>query len=138
MPAERLLKCGDTLHISKRQTKKGQDETPHLWIIITDADPNTDEIVMVNLTTHREGSDATVVLKKGDHPYIIHDSVVFFHDAKIVQISDLEQLMISYPNLCRKCDKCSNSVLKRIQAGLLKSEFTHKKVIAFCRKAWNL
>ena len=87
---------------------------------------------MVNATTLRSHSDTTVILKKGDHPYIVHDSVVFYADARIVDSRQIEAGIKAglFPQLAA----CSAALLKSVQAGLVQSPFTPNKVIDFFKK----
>src|SRR5262249_27606257 len=119
-----MLKCGDTIEMPKPG-----HSVPHLWILITEPDAASGEAVMVNVTTLRSHSDTTVLLKRGDHPYIIHDSVVFYADARIVDCRKIDAGVNAgyFPQLAA----CSPAVLKTIQEGLLKSPYTPNKVIAY-------
>lgn len=88
---------------------------------------------MVNITTLRSHSDRTVILRKGDHPYILHDSVVSYQDAQELSVVKIQaQIDRGWP----QCDSCSDELLKKVQAGLLASPFTKKSIKAICQQAW--
>src|ERR1035438_10358093 len=70
------MRCGDTLLIPA----PGMGVTPHLWIIATEPVTDTQLCVIVNVTTLRNSRDQTVMLRKGDHPFITHDSAIFYGD----------------------------------------------------------
>ena len=72
------VSCGETFFLSGTH-----DTEPHLWIVLTDPEGNPGEVVVVNLTSQRPGSDATVVLQRGDHPFVRHDTVVYYGDARM-------------------------------------------------------
>jgi hypothetical protein len=66
----------------------------HLFVVLTDPHPADDpQVIFVNLTTAREGSDRTVVLFAGDHPRIEHESVVFYREARVVPVRKIEYLL---------------------------------------------
>jgi hypothetical protein len=105
--------------------KPGQ-ETEHLWVLITQPDPATQEAIMVNITTQRPHSDTTTVLNRGDHPFIQRPSVVLYADARIVDTRLLDQAVGS--GAFRAHTAFSGPVLGRIQAGILVSPFIPKKI----------
>jgi CTP:molybdopterin cytidylyltransferase MocA len=74
------LKCGDTFLLPKSSS-----DTEHLWIVITEPDANG-QSVCVNITTRQSYSETTVILKAGDHPFVTHESVIFYTDARIVDL----------------------------------------------------
>ena len=61
------------------QARRGKER---LWVVITNPDPRSGEIIMVNLTTQRPHSDATTVLPPGEHPFIDRPTVASYHDAR--------------------------------------------------------
>ena len=60
-------------------------ENEHLWVLITNPDPRTQEAIMVNVTTQRPHSDTTTILNVGDHPFIQKPSVIFYADTRTVK-----------------------------------------------------
>jgi len=78
-----MLTCGDTFLI---EDEEGLDS--HLWIVLTP--PNEGEVVIVSVTTERRKSEKLVRLKKGDHPFITHDSVIPYSYAKVVTVESIE------------------------------------------------
>lgn len=86
--------------------------------------------VMVNLTTQKPHSDTTVVLARGDHPFIRHATVVNYSDARFVEAGHLEAALES--GLFQFGSRCDPDVLKRIQDGLLRSRFTTLKIRTYC------
>ena len=123
------MHCGDTFLMAPLL---GLD--PHLWIIVTEADANGD-VVIANVTTLQESADQTVILRKGNHPFIHHDSVVRFGDARIVKMNSIKAQLTAATIQPREA--CSKELLAEIQAGVLASDHTPRKVITFCRKAWG-
>jgi hypothetical protein len=47
--------------------------------------------IIVTVTTLRDGSDTTVILQSGDHPFIVKSSVIYFHGALIVGVKMSEE-----------------------------------------------
>ena len=120
------MNCGDTLLIPAPGTC---EETPHLWIVVTEPDPLC---VIVCLSTLRYNKDRTVVLRRGEHAFIEHDTAVLYAFAKIVDSNHLEQQILDGLALPR--DSCSERILKLIQDGLLASPNTPPKIERFYRE----
>ena len=121
------MRAGDALLLPK----PGQT-VAHLWVLLTDRDAATDEVPVVNLTTQRPHSDTTVILNSGDHPFVQHATVVNFSDTRLTKAS----LMTAYAHTGAylRQSALSDTVLKRIQAGLLASPFTANKFKDYFRK----
>ncbi len=111
MENSQKLRCGDTIEMPK-----SVHAAPHLWILVTDPKSDTGEVVIVNVTSLKPESDRTVIVSPREHPYIRHESVVFFQDARICSSFDIEKLL-SLSSICCKCDPCPQELLKRIQQG---------------------
>lgn len=114
--------------------KPGQP-IPHLWVVLTKPDGAPLQIIIVNLTTKRETSDLTVVLDRGDHPFIKHPTVVNYSDARFVEVSLLEQAVNR--RYFRQHSPFTPAVLKKIQQGLLKSPFTPLKIKHYCKSKFQ-
>jgi hypothetical protein len=52
--------------------------------------PQTHECAIVSVTSLRNSKDHTVILRVGDHPFIRHDSTIFYGDAMIVNARRLQ------------------------------------------------
>jgi hypothetical protein len=120
------MNCGDTLLIPAPGTC---DETPHLWIVVTEPDPLC---VIVCVSTLRYNKDRTVVLRRGEHAFIEHDTAVLYAFAKIIDSNHLEQQILD--GLALPHDSCSEQILKLIQDGLLASPNTSPKIERFYRE----
>src|SRR5260370_18578464 len=121
-----MLGLWDTLLLPR----PGQD-IPYLWVILTEPDSHTRRAVMVNLTTKRPHSDVTLILRPGDHPFVRHETVVSYADARMVDAGQLEAAISS--GLCRKHQAVDAATLKRIQEGLIKSPFTPNRIKTYVR-----
>jgi hypothetical protein len=120
------MNCGETLLIPAPDTR---EETPHLWIVVTEPDPLC---VIVCLSTLRYDKDQTVVLRCGEHAFIGHDTAVLYHYAKIVDSNHLEQQIVD--GLALRHDPCSPQLLKLVQDGVLASPNIPPKVERFYRE----
>ena len=120
------MRAGDALLLPK----PGQ-AVAHLWVLLTDPDVTTDEVLMVNLTTQRPHSDTTVILSSGDHPFVQHATVVNFTDARLGKAALLNTFIHTGTYLPQS--PLSEVVLRRIQAGLLASRFTAEKFKDYLR-----
>lgn len=114
-----MLKCGDTF-----LTGDGDEDNFHLWIIVTP--PSEGEVITVCLVTSMRRSERLVVLNVGDHPFIRHESVIAYFYSKIRAVSDIEAALAA--RLAKQCDPVSIEILKRVQAGLVDSDFTPNEV----------
>ena len=85
--------------------------------------------VIVSVTTLRNALDQTLILRAGDHPFIRHESVVFFADARIVNGARLQMLVDEYR--MRTHQPCATWLIDEVEAGLKASPYTPKKVLTF-------
>ena len=92
--AGHVVSAGETYKL-----RKPGDDTPHLWAVITNPDQD-DNVVIVNLTTRQPHSDDTVVLSRGEHPFVRHETVISYQDARLVKTSALTQAVVAVPQLC--------------------------------------
>src|ERR1035437_1558939 len=112
------MDCGDTFLMPA----PGGAVTPHLWIVVTQPDPQTHLCAIVSVTTLRNSKDQTVILRPGDHPFIRHDSSIFYGDAMIGDALRLESEIAAGLALVR--ERCSKPTLKLLQAVVVASPFT--------------
>ncbi len=66
------LKAGSCIFLEKPD----KESISHLWLLLTDPAGDPPKVLMVNLTTYREGVDTTVLLTPDDHSYVDHPTVV--------------------------------------------------------------
>jgi hypothetical protein len=116
-----MAELGDSFMLPK----PGHD-TEHLWVLITNPDPESYEAIMVNITTQRPHSDKTTVLDSGEHPFIKQPSVVFYSDARTVDTRLLDAAV--QRGAYRGHAAFDAAVLGKIQAGLAVSPFTPRKI----------
>jgi hypothetical protein len=125
------MECGDTFLMPA----PGGPVTPHLWIVVTQPDSQTHLCAIVSVTTLRNSKDQTIILRPGDHPFIRHDSTIFYGDAMIVDARRLDAEIAAGLALSR--ERCPHPTLKLVQDGVIASPFTRPKVVRFCRDQWS-
>lgn len=125
------MRSGDTFVMAVA----GRSGKPHLWFVLTDPDPETGKVVIVSLSTLRAGKDQTVILNRGDHPFITHESVIVYRDARCVSSDELRHALRN--GWIKPHQPCADRILKQVQDGLLASPFTSRKMVAYCRRRWG-
>ena len=120
------ISAGDTFLL-----RPTHNSDPHLWIVLTDPEDNPPQVVVVNLTSLRPGADLTVALNRGDHPFVRHETVVFFGDARFAEARSLDKAV--GVALASRLDAVSVELLQRVQEGLLASDETPRRIKEYCR-----
>jgi hypothetical protein len=113
----------------------GSGPIPHLWIVLTKPVDDTPYCVIVNLTTLKNAQDQTVILDKGDHPFIRHPSAIRYSDAQLAEVERLEADLLAGTAVAHT--PCSAKTLDLVQAGIHASPYTPKKIQNFCREQWG-
>jgi hypothetical protein len=94
-------------------------DIPHIYVVITPPEGESSRAIVVNLTSQRSGSDHTVVLDRGDHPFIKCPTVVNYQAARIVSVNWLrKEIEQGFAWADHPFDPHQ---LKRIQRGVLNS-----------------
>ena len=106
-------------------------ETPHLWILVTDPVGEPPQTIIVAVSTKRFYKDNTVVLSRGDHPWVQHESVIFYDHALIPEVHHLNEAVRRRIAECHQ--PCTPDVLRRVQDGLLSSPRTPNRVKKFSK-----
>ena len=119
-----MLECGDTF-----LTGDGDEENYHLWVVVTSTTEG--EVVTVCLVTAHKRTERLVMLQPGDHPFVKHESAISYAFSKIRTVEDVEALIAN--GSARKKDPMPPETLRRIQSGLVDSDFTPNGVRAFFR-----
>jgi len=120
------MKSGDTFLMPAPGISS---KTPHLWIVVTDPSEENHTVIIVSITTLRHGAEQTVVLRRGEHPFIDRDSSVCYADARLVDACDLEAR--ARAGQIRTHAPCPPKTLQIVAAGILASELTPRKVQKF-------
>lgn len=91
--------------------------------------------MIVSVTTLRNSKDQTVILRVGNHPFIRHDSAIFYSDSMIVDARKIEAEIAAGLAILR--EKCPAATLKLVQNGVAASPYTRAKILRFCREHWR-
>jgi hypothetical protein len=103
---------------------------PHLWFVLTDPDVPSPRVVAVMVRTSRAFTDATLILKPGDHPFIRHDSSVHYSTAQFLPVRKI--LKAIEGGRCSLQEDASPKLLKRLRKGLITSAYTIHAIRDFC------
>lgn len=112
-----MVSLGDVYWLHRPST----GQTLHLFFVITTPVSPDSKILLVNATTKRKGSDLSCVLEPGDHPRITHESVIQYANPYVTTPRQLEQGEQTLPNLYKKVEPASPSLIRRIQEAGLRS-----------------
>ncbi len=119
-----MLKRGDTVELRKSLTG-----FRHLYVILTEPRADSHQVLIANITSLRPGADETVILRKGEHPYLYKDSVVFYADSMVTTVENIQAGIEE--GAFHQCDPCSPELLDKIQNGILASPYTPPKAKRF-------
>ena len=107
----------------------------HLWIVVTEPNLETQECVIVSVTTLKGSQDQTITLQPGDHRFIDRPSVVMFSDARLANAQSLQDDIEG--GSARRHSPCSHDLISLVKDGVLASPHTPNKIEAFCRNLWG-
>lgn len=104
----------------------GPEEFKHLFAIAVgpkqfDGYGGQPHVVMVSVTSIKQDFpyDPACVIKAGEHPFIAHDSYVYYRDPRIEPLVHVQTMVDSAVWQCK--EPCSPELLARIRKGLLES-----------------
>jgi hypothetical protein len=92
----------------------------HLWVVLSDPKKDQDNVLIVNLTTLDGRKEKACVLKRGDHPWVRHDTCVNYGDSKVTTLAQL--LAAKDGGALKVGEAVSSTLLKRMRDGALASE----------------
>ena len=117
------MECGDTFMI---EDEDGEDEHLHVLLTIPSL---AGEVVTASISTRRSRSETLVCVHPGEHPFIHLESVVLYHFSAIRTCAAIEAAIKS--GAARPKEKASPELVRRMQAGLIDSDFTPPGVRAY-------
>jgi hypothetical protein len=108
------MEAGDTFLLVNKQLDD------HLWVILSDPKKDTEQILIVSLTTAAPHKEAVCLLQAGEHPWVTHETCVAYNTARLVTLANLHgwkdgghlntQTPLSSALLKRIRDRASDSV----------------------------
>lgn len=107
----------------------------HLWVVISAPTPQN-RLAIVNLTTRRPPCDDSCILQARDHPFLRHESIVFYARARLADADILDGNLSG--GLYSPRDPVTVGLLRRIQDGALVSPYTSGLVQACVRSTLRL
>ena len=102
----------------------------HLWVVATNPDEN-ELVAVVNITTLRGAKDQTVVLQRGEHLFIKHDSCVNYSRAEIFEVEKLQEHFVS--GRAKLQSDMTPSLTALVLGGFTASPFTRNRIFGFIR-----
>lgn len=121
------MKSGDTFIIEDEDGLK-----EHLQVVLTDPDSN-EEFVTASICSRQSRMEALVILNHGDHSFIDHESVASYRHARIRQLMTVTCALAS--GVARQKESVSETLLLRLRAGLLESDFVRNDVRSYFQAA---
>ena len=99
----------------------------HLWFILSDPSKDSEHVLIVNATSAFLGRDvdSSCILKRGDHPFIHHDSYIFYDRAKQTTCQRLKEGFDT--GLLRFEESASVELLQKIRTALMRSSHTEQR-----------
>lgn len=117
-------------------------ERKHLFVLLTDPIDDDDfgknQVLIVSLSSSRPNIpyyDPACVLQTGEHPFIKHESFVFYRKARIEDANKLLQGVKNGDFLPK--DKMAQKVFDRITQGLYQTEYLSPKYLRFYEQSLN-
>ncbi len=96
------------------------DADKHLWIVLSDPALDPDHVLIVNLTTLDARKEQVCILKRGDHPWITHDTCVNYADSLVTTLAKLNAAKAG--SALQMKASLSLEVLKKIRDAVADSE----------------
>lgn len=91
--------------------------------------------LVVNLSSTVPRCDRTLVLNVGDHPFINHESFVFYSKAFVEEATALEDRVAI--GIYRPHTTADRALIKRIVASMNASDFTSGDMLKASNQVWN-
>lgn len=107
------------------QADPSEDLDSHVWIVISAPDSDGNVLCVSFSTLRGEEEDLSCVLKKGDHAFIRHDTVIKYALARAWPASGIKKAMDS--GQFKTHPPLRPEILKRIQDGARVSTFLRQR-----------
>jgi hypothetical protein len=130
--------AGDTFLIGP------DSDSLHLHITLCDPAGDPPTILVVSLNTVTPHTDRTLILHKGDHPFVQHDTAVSYDQMRSMPLTLLAQLEkmndgrgMQYRTF-RRHQPVSGDLLQRVVEAALASKMTPKDLVKELKERLNL
>ena len=107
----------------------GHGLTPHLCIVLTQPSGDPARVLIASCTSRKPWSDDTILLDRGDHPFIRHETVIAYTEVRIVEVRVIE-FQLGVGKIARK-ERMRRAVLDRVVRAVLNSTNTAAKFKQF-------
>lgn len=106
------MNAGDAFYFRRHEN--------HLWIVLSDPAANPQQVLLVNMTTWRADKDQACLLNAGDHPCVLHNSVINSEEARVCTLAHLHSLVAA--DAVELKAPVSPALLQRIRAAAADSK----------------
>jgi len=117
----------------------GESSNNHIWTVVTDPDPESEKIVIVNFTSVKKDKpiyDKTTIVESDEFCSVLtKQSYMLYSESRVLSVSDLLKILHSDYADSRK--RCPSNLCRRIQDGILKSTQTPARIIKIVRFLLN-
>ncbi len=98
------------------------DSDKHLWIVLSDPEKDSDNVLLVNMTSWTATKESACILNRGDHPWIRHKTCINYDDfdTVVTTLTDLQNAKDAGAVIVQK--PLSKAVLRRVLEGATASE----------------
>lgn len=91
----------------------------HLWVVLSDPKIGRDRVLIANITSLDKYKERACVVQRGEHPWVTHDSCVFYEESRITSLDNL--YLGKDKGLFKLADPVTPALLKRMRDGILDS-----------------
>lgn len=91
------------------------DRVPHVWVIISDPQADSDRIVLVPMSSFEYYKDCSCRIDAGEHKSAKHESVIEYEHAEITTTQELHKRIKAHE--VRRRDNFSKELISRIHEG---------------------
>jgi hypothetical protein len=120
------MKLADTVITTKPDTARDK----HLWIVCSDPAKNSEEVLILNLTTDPIFDDRSCVLHRGDHPFVRRDCYINYAEGYLQSDAFLNKKITD--KVIELREPMSSAVMQRIWYGASVSDhipFDHRQIL---------
>jgi hypothetical protein len=105
------MEAGDTFLLSQVDD--------HLWVVLSDPDRDADRVLVVSVTTWRDGKDPACMVERGEHPFVTHRSCLAYVEARVLSRDNF--FTFKDGGLLKSHQRVSPELLARMREGAARS-----------------